>query len=698
VGRHARAADAPGYRPDVAGLRAVAVTLVVLAHVHVPGVGGGFIGVDVFFVLSGFLIIGLLVTEVQQSGRVSLVRFWSRRARRILPAAMLVLLTTVLTAQLVLTPQPANQVASDARWVAVFGANLHFAQAGTDYFAASTPPSPLLHYWSLAVEEQFYLVIPLVLAFVAWRGRRHLRLLTFALLAATAVASLGWSVIATQQSPTTAYFSTLTRAFELAAGGMLAVALPRLAQANPRRGLASGLGIGGAVAILAAAAAFSESTSFPGTAALLPVAGTVALLAAGALDAGNPVTRLLGVRPMQALGAISYSLYLWHWPLLVLGAQSTGATLTVAQRGLAVAAALVLAAATYQLLENPWRRAAMFVRRPGLSLAAGLSLLLTGFAVPAAIAAESNDASVAEPRAHVVQAFTPAPGPGGAVSPDRAVLSAVALAVGLQRLPAHLTVPLSKVGADRPIAYANGCHARTAASSTRACAFGDPASATTVVMIGDSHMAQWLPALDLIGQRQHLKIVLMSKSGCPVPDIAIFDTLNRRRYDSCARFRGDALRRIATLHPAVVIATDTYGKVLGHPDASAQAQQLWRDGLARSLRALKARSARVVYLRDTPRPALNPLQCLSRNPQRLSVCRTPLATATRPSADFERQIQAIVLAQGASYVDTSPWFCAAGMCPVIIADTSVFVDGDHMTATYSAGLSRVLGRATGLEP
>jgi len=363
----------PDFRPDIQGLRAVAVLLVVANHAGIEQLAGGFVGVDVFFVISGFLITGLLIKEAQLGRGISLPNFYARRARRILPAATLVLLVTVGASMLLLGTVRASEVGREALWSAVFSVNWKFAIDGTDYFASGLPPSPLPHYWSLAVEEQFYLVWPALFAAVlvllvgsSARTRRRRRILTRAnqlvlagVIGLVGVTSLVYSVLATAASPNAAFFSTFTRAFELAVGALLAVLLPQLAllPRTARIGL-SWLGLAG---IAVSAFIFSDATAFPGAIALLPVLSAAMVIIGG--TEGSPgqgnggqdrgAVLLLGTLPMRWVGDRSYSLYLWHWPILVIAAAYLGRDLSALESAALVAAALVATVATYALIEYP---------------------------------------------------------------------------------------------------------------------------------------------------------------------------------------------------------------------------------------------------------------------------------------------------------------------------------------------------------
>ena len=352
------------FRPDIQGLRAVAVALVVLDHAHLPFVGGGFVGVDVFFVISGFLITGLLLKDAATNRQVRFSRFYARRAARILPAATTVILVTAVASLMILHFAQARSVLVDSLWSVLFAANYHFAQAGTNYFASSLV-SPLQHYWSLSVEEQFYVVWPALLALVAFGPRRwhrhrvHANETTTALplgrialvLAGLGAASLLFSIHETSVNPSGAYFSTVARVWELVVGGLLALALPALRRLRTRtRAVLSWLGL---VAILAATMLFTSRTAFPGYAALVPVFGAAAVLVGGIGSPRAGAHRLLSMRAFRFVGDISYSLYLWHWPILIIGAAAIGAPTTLAQRVLLVTLAVLVSSVSFYAIERP---------------------------------------------------------------------------------------------------------------------------------------------------------------------------------------------------------------------------------------------------------------------------------------------------------------------------------------------------------
>ncbi len=367
------------FRPDVQAMRALAVALVVLYHADIPGVHGGFFGVDVFFVISGFVITNVLLRERASKGTTSIPGFYARRVRRILPAATFVLIATVFGTYHWLSYIAGAMNAVDAKYVAVFVGNFRFASLGTNYFTATQPPSTLQQFWSLAVEEQFYLVWPLLFLLITLPWRRFSpvpRLMT----ALTIVigASLVWCIIETKQSEVWAFFSPLTRAWELALGAILAVAGPHLRGRAPRWGQV--LGALGLVVILLCTWFYSTTTLWPGTAVVAPVIATGAIIAGGSLRGAESFGRIVKFPPVQWLGNISYSLYLVHWPVIAIATQYAIAPLPLRSEIELVLVSVALAAGLYYAIENPIRRSRWLAQRRAATFVLGALLIGLSFA------------------------------------------------------------------------------------------------------------------------------------------------------------------------------------------------------------------------------------------------------------------------------------------------------------------------------
>jgi peptidoglycan/LPS O-acetylase OafA/YrhL len=378
------AGTAPGdrkFRPDVQGLRAVAILLVVLFHADIPGVHGGYVGVDVFFVISGFVITGVLLRERASKDRTSLRSFYGRRARRILPAASVVLVVTIVAAYSFLGASSGRETAVDGQWAAVFLANVHFALTSTNYLASQQPPSALQNYWSLAVEEQFYVVFPTMFMVAASLfTRRSLRARLGIMLVVVIVVSFVLSVVLTSSNAASAFFSPFARAWELALGCLIAVSTENLKRVPPAiAALFTWLGL---LAILVATFVFTSMTEYPGSLVAVPVIGAALVIAGGTAQPRWGVESLLRLPPFQWLGLISFSLYLWHWPVLIIATQRKGATqLPVVDNLLWLLVALGLAVATYILLENPVRRAKALVRSSWASVTLGACLIIASVGV-----------------------------------------------------------------------------------------------------------------------------------------------------------------------------------------------------------------------------------------------------------------------------------------------------------------------------
>lgn len=692
-----------GFRPDIEGLRAVAVIAVVLYHAEIPGLAGGYIGVDVFFVISGFLITGVLWREVAATNTVALGRFYGARARRLLPAAATVGVATAIAAAVVLPPLQARSVFADGVASALYAGNYRFAARGTDYLAADLP-SPYQHYWSLGVEEQFYLVWPVLIIGTAWligrlRPSAATRVLPYAVvLVLVGAASLAAAVIWTRTSPSWAFFSLPTRAWELAAGGLVALSiqhwrrLPLLSAAVA--------GWGGLALIVLTCTQLGPHTPYPGTSALLPVLGTALVIGGGSVTRGLGPGRLLCRPAMRGIGRLSYSWYLWHWPVLLLMPPLLGEPAGMPARLTAIFLSAGLAVITMHLVENPGRFAAALRRSAKTSLAvAGVasgaaacacSLLLTVIPVPVGHGPAASKANiVALPSTTVPTANARAVDPreaavGQAFAPVR---DAVAASASLRAVPSNLDPSLAAAPADKAGVFVNGCVRSWREVGQGECASGDVASPTTVALIGDSHAAMWDPAFQQLAAQRHWRLETLAKVTCPVQDLPINSPYLGREYTECEQWRGQVAARVAAEHPQLVVLgmSRRYGADFGF----AAYDPAWIDALGRAVAQLRKSGAAVLVLGPAPDPRSVVPTCLSGHLDDATAC-APARSGAVDGAGIAAE-HAATTAAGGQYADLTDLFCTEERCPMIVGNTLVFRDDNHVTTEYAQLMAPVLG-------
>ncbi len=660
------------FRSDVQGLRAIAVGLVLLYHAGVPPFGGGYVGVDVFFVISGFLITSHLVTSIERDGRPHFAAFYARRARRILPASLVVLVATTLALPLLAPPLSLVGLLKDALATVLYLPNLWFAAQDTDYLADHTA-SPFQHYWSLGVEEQFYVFWPLILLALAGLARhRRGRLIVGVTVAATV--SFIVCVLGTAWNQPLAFFLLPSRAWELLVGALVATMVlgrpPRLPSWIAFVG-----GWLGLAAVLAAGTLFDETTVFPGSAAAVPVLGTAAVIYCGSVRRPLGPTRLLSSQPFQAIGLISYSLYLVHWPLLMLPTMATGGEISLPlwQRvalgiGLAAPAAWLL----HRFVEEPLRATPTLTRRPPR-----LTLIVTG--VVTALLAFSITMAIPWAGGRTVSGQVSAP--SAPETPRRPP-------VGTNYVPTNLSPTLRDADQDVPDVYGRaGCHLDVVATDVQDCRFGNPEGSFRVALFGDSHAAQWLPAIQRIAEDDgDLSISTYTKSSCPAVLVTVM--VKNQPYAACDRWREAVLSRLADDPPDLVLISSYAYHPLASRSVGAERRQEWATGLRHTAERLRAVGSQVLVVADTPRFETAPPTCLSENVEKSGIC------AGAPSTSLDAQLlaaeQAATRESGASYIDLNPYLCDASSCPAVIGDLLVYRDVNHLTATFARYLAPTL--------
>ena len=595
------------------------------------------------------------------------------------------ILSAVARSYLFLGVVTGANTAGDGRWAAIFLANFHFESVGTDYFLALRPPSPLQNFWSLSVEEQFYIVYPTAFLLVAKvRSRLSLRIRLTMLLVPVVVFSYWLSVVQTAHSPDAAYFSPLTRAWELALGAMIAIAVPVLKRVPARACMV--LTWAGFGAILGSACLFTSATPYPGSLVAVPVIGAGLVIAGGVQAPRWGVEAILELGPAQWLGRLSYSLYLWHWPILVIAAQQAGRTHLSVWVNLGwVLVAVGVSIATYRLVENPVRHSRL-TSRHSVMLGVGLvvvTLLLLTFVLALRTSGPTSERVV----------------PAANASAEREM---VAAAASLRRLPPQVVPPLDTParewgdGVEGP-----SCIAQLAQAKERICTIGDPQGSKLMVVYGDSHASMWLPAFQWIAKSAHWRLVVLSKPYCPALELTIADPPSLGSANSpdavCDKWHSWATAWINANKPQVLVVTDESIYKVPVADGSTPRWAYisdWRRGLEGLFSSLTDKQTRTVILGDIPTLAQPGPQCLASHESDVQACSTPVGSAV-PFSNAVEESTAHQL--GVGYIDPIPWFCST-VCTAVIGRFSVYLDGVHINAAWATYLESVLGHAIHLGP
>lgn len=677
--RTAPTAGRSAFRPDIQGLRSVAVIAVLLYHLGVPFVPGGFVGVDVFFVISGFLITGLLLRQLVEDGRVSLVGFYARRARRLLPAATLVLVVTAALTAVLLPVTRWASIGWDLIASASYVQNWRLAADSVDYLTSDAAPGPLQHYWSLAVEEQFYLVWPLLLiaagGLLTGKRRRRgpipmerLRPLLLVALTLVLLPSLAWSIHYTATAPGPAYFASTTRFWQLALGALLAVAVAQLERLpHAVATIAGWAGMGG---IIASAVLIDGSVPYPGSAALIPTVSSALVIAAGVGRAPLGPGLVLGTRPMTFLGDISYSLYLWHWPLIVLATAVVGEPDAVT--GTVIAGLSIgLAYLTYTLVEKPVSGWSAFRDASLRGVCTGLVLMVVG-GIAGGLLVTAVRTEVDRAEAVRVQVQT--------VLHGARTLPANPRSAGFEpQATAEDIAPMPVVAAkDFPTCDS----AKISETEIVSCEYGERASDIHVALVGDSHAKQWIPALEKIAQERGWRLTAYIHDACPFAT----GELERkgRVYTTCMDWNGrmqDLLQEDPLLSMVITSSYTVSAGISGATDDVAAMSEAFR----RSWSTFTRNDIPVAVIRDTPAPGFDVPECVAANTAALGECSAPRGEA----ADDKglAQMAGVRGLPGATLIDLNDFICPADECPPVIGDVLVYRDGDHLTATYVRSLS-----------
>jgi peptidoglycan/LPS O-acetylase OafA/YrhL len=662
-----------GFRLDIQGLRGLALVLVLATHADIPALSGGFVGLDVFYVLSGFLITGLILHEVQRSGTVSLVRFYARRAKRLLPLAATVLAAVLVASLALLGTTRRLEVAGDVLAAALYLSNWRFIAQSVDYFHFDTGAiSPVQHYWSLSVEEQFYLAWPVVILAFLWMARRRgrgVRALLWTVVVPVGIGSFAYSVWFSPVNPEAAYFSTLTRIWEIAVGCALALVLPRAIRLP--RGIQSAVVAAGIAVLLWSAFAFDQEMTYPGWQALAPVLASAAVILAGTATAASLPVRALSVAPLQWLGKISYAWYLWHWPALTFAAAALG-QLTMSQKIAVTLLSGIPTVATHYLVEERFRHSRRLSRQPRRALAIGFACTAT--AVVMALSLSSLQPTIATAAGEV---------PGAEANTREGPR--------IQKRVDRIRPAPRDVQKDREKPFRR-CHIKDDTSRTKspgsACVFADRDSPTTVVNVGDSHALMISPAVIRLGRQHGWRVVNLTRAGCTMADV--------RYHARCDEWRENTLQRIVRERPSLVVVSSATDGGSYNPEryavkdgrgkrlTRARSQPLLERGFARTLRRLRdSTRARIVVIRDITWAPKDFLDCVSDNPRQLDRC----AFEPKRSARLAFDARGARRVDGIKLIDPLPALCRPRRCPVVIGDALVYRNRYHLTATFARTLA-----------
>ena len=603
---------------QIQGLRALAALLVTIFHARL--VPGGFIGVDIFYVISGYLITGLILREIEQTGSLDLNAFYQRRIKRLLPTSVFVLFITAIVGMFVLPAITRDALGRDLFAAAAYISNYLFAWWQNDYQNLNATPSPFIHYWSLAVEEQFYVVWPILLLLLARYGRRAI----FWGISITTVLSLLLSVYQTQTSPIWAFYSLPTRAWELGVGALL-LFVPNKVWRNR---FIPWLGV---IGIAIATFNFDENTAFPGVNAVLPVFATALLIGSISIWP-RAFNDLSNNRISQWLGSISYPLYLWHWPALVLPSSALGRPLRIRERLFCILLTVVLAHLTSKFIEQPIRHKKIAGKKVYLFfVATTITSLVAGLIISAT--------------------------------------SSSMISVKGTNYKFNLIDVMEK-----PAVYGDDCHVNYGETKSGYCTYGDKKSNRTLVLYGDSHAAQWFPALEQIALERGYKLISLTKSACPAVDAPREDQ-GAFKNVHCEKWRQNSIARIKSIRPDAVITSSF--QYFTPPSGFPSKSRWWDDGQRRLLSELRGSSNHLIYISDTPRPLRDIPNCL--------------ASRDSHSCDSTEKTRNVII-NGFEEIDPTPWLCTS-YCPAIKDGYVVYRDASHISVAASLALKPELEKA-----
>jgi peptidoglycan/LPS O-acetylase OafA/YrhL len=669
-----------GFRPDIQGMRALAVSMVVIYHLWPSLLPGGFAGVDVFFVISGFLITGHLLREYHKTGRVALVGFWGRRAKRLMPAAALVLTVTWVASRFLL---PATQLAATAAQIrasALYYQNWQLAASAVNYLNADSAATPVQHFWSLSVEEQFYLGWPLLFLAAALAARtvrrrpQHTRretqqarrarghLVVLLLACAVVAGSLWYSVYYTHVNPAGAYFVTTTRIWELGLGGLLALLPEPVFRRLSRLGLLGWAGLG---LVIASAFVLSGTAAFPGFLALLPAGGAAALILGGSAAGRFGPHRLMSARPLVFLGGISYSLYLWHWPIIVFWTTWTGHSANALSGLGIIAVSVALSWLTKVWVEDRVRTASLLAGHNWRSVSVALAAVVPVVLVSVYIVGEAS----------------PWTGNLGPNYPGAAALASKTTT----KVKAEPTLP-PPTAISLPEYWQQGCLVPVSSATPKECVFGDTKDPVlTVALVGDSLAGDWFTPLQQIAVKRHWELVTDLHAVCPLSTTMMITPDSGGPYTTCHTWGAAVVHDLITsIKPDVVITSEFPGlATVKDPSAGTAAQQEIGNGMAQDWKQLQSHGISVVAIKESPDVGLNIPNCIAKNPSSLKNCTIPTARAIPAKKDLPTTYATKATQGTVPLIDMNSLICGPVSCLPIVGNVLVYQDNHHLTSAYA---------------
>lgn len=639
-------------KKEIQGLRALAVLTVLIYHIFPDSLTGGFVGVDVFFVISGYLITGILYREVSSTGRLSIGKFYKRRANRLIPVATLVLVSIAIMTPL-LPVISWEKSAIDVLASAFYVQNWWLASQAIDYLASEDAPRALQHFWSLSVEEQYYLVWPLsILALSKARllTKNNCKLVFGIFIIGIGISSFIYSIFLTNSNPSLAYFSTLTRAWELALGGSLAVFSSWNKWSNEVKRLS---GFFGFLLIIYSAYFYSNSTVFPGSSALAPTLGAALIIISGYSQSRMSIYSLLKNKPVQYIGDVSYSLYLWHWPVIILYQSISGRGVGYLDGLIIFIVSLSLAAHSKVLFEDKFREynnrnnkesIKLFITCMCISI---FSFIGVSYLSKNSFESSNSDSKIVE-----------------------STLTASDIISAKQ---------------DIPVVYERGCHVNQKSETPLSCVLGNENAKESIVLFGDSHAAQWVPLLSEFALEKDYSLLTYTKSACAFSDIKVAKGKQKSFYESCSAWRENAISEIISKKPSFVFLSQsrTY-KVYDRKSDSDTDYELVAKGVKRVWERFESAGIKVIAIADTPRVGEDIPRCLSEqlthNSKSCDVSSPKLLARPDPILIAYENMQSKML------INMNDGICNAEICPAVIDGKIVWRDSHHLTASFAKSL------------